>query len=365
MGYLECSMAKPLPRVPPAAAPRRSVSMRDLALPMLLSVSALGLILYFTYEPGAWQTLRASLRPSFFALALVALAAQLLLGGLRLRHISHRLISLRGGIRAQLAWDFMSAVTPSAIGGAPFASLYVARDNDMPVGQATGLMLFSMLMDQVWFATTIPVIFLATASIDIFPPSLGDAGAGGLSFYFVLIMLWAVFFAYATVVRPEIIEKVTGWLMRLKVLRRFEDRVMEEMEKLKAQARVLRGQPLRFYLIGYFLSAGVWLCRYFVVLFIAWSVVPTLDAVEFVFRTIAMWLTALAIPTPGGSGGMEALYMLFLAPLMPKSIAGATLFVWRLLAYHLLIVLGLFLTSHTIREALVSNRDTPAATVPS
>lgn len=340
-----------------ADAPRRSLSARDLIGPVGLSLLVLGGLLYATYEPGSFRLMATALRPGLLVLALGCLGLQLALGGLRLRYIARGLVSFRQGVRAQLAWDFMSAVTPSAIGGAPFASFFVAKDSRMPVGQATAVMLFSMLMDLVWFASTIPVILLATARLDVFPPALGAVGAGTLTTYFLVLLLWVAFFAYATVLRPEVIEKAAGGLLRLRWLRRFEDRVMGEMERMKAQAKVLRGQPLHFYLGGYLYSAGVWLSRYLVVLFIAWSVTPGLAWVEFLLRTGGMWLTVLAVPTPGGAGGMEALYVLFLGPLLPPGFDGPTLLTWRLLSYHLFIVLGLFVTSGTLRTVLAARQE--------
>jgi len=100
----------------------------------------------------------------------------------------------------------------------------------------------------------------------------------------------------------------------------------------------------------------VWLFRYLFLLFLAWSVTPGLAWTTFLFRTGALWLTALAVPTPGGSGGMEGLFVLFLAPLLPPGFSGPVLLVWRLLSYHLFLVLGLFVTSHTIRTVVSARR---------
>lgn len=324
-------------------------------MPLLLSAAVLGGVLYFSYEPGAFGLLASSLRPGLLVLALVALVAQLGFGGLRLRYISHRAVSFRRGVRAQLAWELMSAVTPSAIGGAPLASFFVAKDNGLTVGRATAVMLFSMLLDQVWFALSIPLILVATASIDVFPPALGEVGAGTLTVYFLGMLAWVGFFAYATLIRPEVLERAMGWVTRRRWLRRFETRVAEEMGRMKEQARVLRGQPLPFFVTGVLLASGVWLCRYLVLLFLAWSVTPGLAWTTFLFRIGAMWLTVLAVPTPGGSGGMEGLFVLFLAPLLPTGFAGPILIVWRLLAYYLFIALGLFVTSHVL-HAVVAGR---------
>jgi uncharacterized protein (TIRG00374 family) len=323
---------------------------------VLLSVVALGGILVLTYEPGAFRLLAGAFRPGLLALALGVLALQYAFGGLRLRYIAHGAVPFWRGVRAQVAWDFMSAVTPSAIGGAPLASYFVAKENGISVGRATAVMLFSMLLDQVWFALTIPAILVATIYIDGFPPALGEVGAGTFTAYFLGLLAFTGFFAYATVIRPEVLERAAAWLTRRRALRRFEGRVAEEMQRLTEQARVLRGQPLRFYLIGTLYASGVWLCRYLFLLFLAWSVTPGLAVTTFLFRTGALWLSALAVPTPGGSGGMEGLFLLFLAPLLPPGFDGPVLLAWRLLSYHLFIVLGLFVTTHTIHRAVHARR---------
>jgi uncharacterized protein (TIRG00374 family) len=335
------------------AEAQRPPSIRGLLLPVSLSLAVLAAILYFTYEPAAFRQMAGSLNAGLLALALGTVGLRILLGGARLHYISHGSLSLMGGARGALAWDFMSAVTPSAVGGAPLAAYFVAKDNDLPVGEATAILLFSMLMDQIWFAISIPIILITTAFIDVFPPSLGAAGAGTLTAYFVGMMLWAVFFAYATLIRPEILEKVATAVVRLKWLRRFEGRVRRELVQLRRQASVLRGQPPRFFVVGFLWSAGIWLTRYLTLLLVVLSVYPALESFTFLVRTGAMMLTAMAVPTPGGSGGIEGLYLLFLAPLIPKGIVGPTLLMWRLLAYHLFIAAGSVMTVFAVKRRFV------------
>jgi uncharacterized protein (TIRG00374 family) len=340
-------------------AESRPLSARGLLLPVSLSIAVLAAILYFTWEPGTFREMAQNVNAGLLWIAFGAVGLRVLLGGSRLRYISHGKLSLVRGMRGAVAWDFMSAVTPSAVGGAPLAAYFVAKDNRIPVGEATAILLFSMLMDQIWFAVSIPLILLTTAYIDVFPPALGAIGAGTLSAYFVGMMLWAVFFAYATLIRPGILEQVATWIVRLKWLRRFEGRVRRELVQLRRQAAVLRSQPPRFFVIGFLWSAGIWLTRYLTLLFVVLSVYPLVDAFTFVVRTGAMMLTAMAIPTPGGSGGIEGLYVLFLAPLMPKGIVGPTLLAWRLLAYHLFIAAGSVMTFFAVKRRFLRKNMEP------
>ncbi len=333
---------------PPAGG---GLSARQMAWPVLLSVAVVAVVVGVTYEPDTLR-LMAGINWGVLALAFGMVGLRVLLGGLRLSYISHGHVSLLGGMRGAVAWDFMSAVTPSAIGGAPIASYYVAKDNGLPLGEATAIMLFSMLSDQVWFALSIPVILFATTQIDVFPPEVGAVGAGTLTVYFLFMMGWAVFFAYATVIRPSILESVATWVVRFRWLRRFEDRVREEFVSLRERAEVLRGGSPRFFVTAFGLASGIWMARYLTVLLVALSVVPDLDAVTTLFRAAGMMLTTMVVPTPGGSGGVEGLYVLWLGSVMPKELLGPTLLTWRMLAYYLFIAAGLVLTARMAQRRL-------------
>jgi uncharacterized protein (TIRG00374 family) len=311
-----------------------------MALPIGLSLAALAALLYLTYEPGAFTLMWAALRPGILALAVVALVAQEALGALRLRWVSGGRIPFRKGVRAQLTWDFLSAITPAAVGGGPLASVFIARENRLTMGEATGLMLFVMLMDQAWFVILIPTLLLGGARFRIFPEALGNVGGGTLAAFYLGMLGWAAFFAYATLIRPEVLSRVAHAVVRLRWLRRHEGRVREELQRLRRQARVLRGRPPGFFAAGVAFSAAMWACRYLVMLFVVWSVVPGLDVVKFLLRAGAMWLAAMALPTPGGSGGIEGLYFLFFEPLLPEGFVAPTLLTWRLLAYYLILAVG-------------------------
>lgn len=122
-------LSDPLADTP--AAPRRTPVWRVL-LPVAISLGALGIVFWGTYHPGAFTLVARHFRPDIFALAVAGLGLQFLAGGLRLRHVSGGVLTPRAGIRGQITWDFMSALAPPAVGGAPFAALFVSRENSLP-----------------------------------------------------------------------------------------------------------------------------------------------------------------------------------------------------------------------------------------
>jgi uncharacterized protein (TIRG00374 family) len=344
------------------AEPARRTPAWRVLLPVAISLGTLAAVFWGTYHPGALQAVAASFRPDLFALAVGCLGLQFLSGGLRLRHISGGALTTRAGIRGQITWDFMSALSPPAVGGAPFAALFVSRENRIPYGQVTAVMLFTMLMDQMWFAVAIVGMYVSAVWLPVFPTGLGAAGVGTVAAYLGGVLVYIAFFAYATLVRPELIERVAGFVVRLKWLRRFEPTVRRETRRLGQQARMLRHKPARFYLVGAGYTVLYWVARYGILLTVALTFVADVPDSQFpagsfratlyVIRSAGLWLAGLAMPTPGGAGGIEALAVLYLGPLLPRGFIGPVLLVWRLLTYHTVLVVGVVVAGSVLRQLL-------------
>ena len=71
----------------------------------------------------------------------------------------------------QLSWDFTSAVTPSTIGGAPMAT-YAMTKEGLRLGESTAIILYSVLLDQIWYAIAIQILLVACIYMDVVPPSV-------------------------------------------------------------------------------------------------------------------------------------------------------------------------------------------------
>ena len=331
------------------AAPR--ISFTSIGWSLLLSLAVLAVIGVVTFEP---DTLEQMLRvnPWLLIAAMLTVGMRVFFGTWRLHYVSHGRLGWLDALRAQLAWDFFSNVTPSTIGGGPIAPAYIARDSGIPLGEATSIMLFAMLMDQIWFTLAIPIILVLGFYLEIIPSSLGTLGTATFTLYFVGFTIWVLIFGYSTLVRPHLLERFVDRLFRLKGLRRFHGRVLGMMNQLQDRARTLRTQPLGFYLKGFLLTVAVWLSRYMLVVTILWSVYPVVDKLLVLLRTIALMLGALVLPTPGGAGGIEGLYALLIGPLIPEALVAPTLLTWRLMGYYIFIALGAYLTVHQVQKTI-------------
>jgi uncharacterized protein (TIRG00374 family) len=210
------------------------------------------------------------------------------------------------------------------------------------------------------------VLVIATFFVPVFPPAIGTVGTMTFLLYFVGLLGWVTLFAYVTFFRPEVLEKWLHKVFRIRWLRKYQDRVASEMFAMQERAKLLRSQPPKFFVNGSLLTLMSWTVRYMLVIFIIWSVYDDLDVLLTLARTAAMTLGSLIIPTPGGSGGVEGLYAIFLGPpIMPKFLVAPTLLVWRLLGYYIFIALGGYLTMHRVRAEIRARKRNALTVEPS
>jgi len=351
-------MASSLHRVPPLNAdeadrgevpPSDAAGVRNIVVSLLLSVLVLAGIGYATFDASAFRSLLRYLEPWLLVAAVGVAFARLGLGGWRLSQVSEGRLNIWSGTRGQLAWDFFSSVTPSVVGGGPVAAFYVARDEDIAVGEAAALIFFCVLLDQLWFLVAVPLLVLATFTIDLLPDVAGTVGLWGLMAYFGGLLAWSAIYAYATLVRPRLLVEITSWCFRWPYLRRFRETVMQEMRAYFRRARYLGSRSASFYASGFLITTLAWIARYALVVLVVRSV-HAADTLLLFARSAAMMLLGLIMPTPGGSGGLEGLYALFIGPLMPETLVAPTLLAWRLLGYYLFIVLGAYLFLHHLQQ---------------
>ena len=352
---MSSSESPPTAQSPPSDADpeepaRGDLSVTNVGISLLLSTLVLAVIAYFTFDAAAFRDLVDHLRPLLLFAAVGVAFARLGVSGWRLSYVSGGRLSVWGGTRGQLAWDFFSSITPSIVGGGPIAAFYVAHDQDLTVGESAAFMFFCILLDQLWFVVAIPVLIVSNFYVDLLPAVAGRVGLWGLMAYFGGLLAWAALHAYATLFRPRLLLRLAAWCVSWAPLQWARRRVVTEMRSYVRRARSLGTQRPSFYLAGFVLTGLSWVARYGLVVLVIQSVYENADALALLLRSAAMMLVGLIMPTPGGSGGLEGLYALFIGPLIPASLVAPTLLTWRLLSYYLFIALGAYLFMHQLRE---------------
>jgi glycosyltransferase 2 family protein len=327
------------------------ISTKYILISLGLSMLGMAIVIYMTYSPGVLEHLRLKRMPGLVIAFGVTLLRVWLIAA-KIKFLAEGELTWMGALRVALTWDFASAVTPSTIGGAPVATYTMSREG-MQLGKSTAIVLYGVLLDQFWYAMAVPILLVTGVWFEVIPPEIGFVGAATMIVIYVGLLLYGGLLAYGLLVNPASIKKLVKYVFRLPFLRKFEDKVNEEAENLEEYSHELQKKSPNFILKAFFLSTMAWLCRVALPVIVVLSLLPA-NEILLILRSLAMNLAFLVIPTPGGSGGVEGLFAIFLGPLIDRTaFIGLAVFVWRIITYYISIGLGIMATTWYVNNKVI------------
>ncbi len=334
--------------------PQNFISKKYLFLSIGLSIATMAGVIWYTYTPGVLDHLAPKRLPGL-AIAVIVSFLRIWFSASKIRFLSEKQIGWLASFRVVLAWDFTSAVSPSTIGGAPMAT-YAMNKEGMKLGSATAIVLYGVLLDQIWFALAIPILLIAGIFYEVVPPEIGLVGEASMLLLYAGLLSYAGVLAYGVLINPAAIKKVVLFVFKLPFLRKYRDKIGEEAENLEEYAHQMRKKPASFLFKAFFLSTMSWICRIALATIVVLSLLPA-DEILSLLRSLSMNLAFLVVPTPGGSGGVEGLFVLFQGPLIErKSFIGLAVFLWRIISYYISIALGMMATTWYINRSVVESK---------
>jgi uncharacterized protein (TIRG00374 family) len=338
--------------------PKQYLSKKYLFTSIGLSIATMAFVIYLTYTPGVLEHLKLKRLPGL-VIALVVSFLRLWFAVARIRYLSEKTLSWMASFRVMLSWDFTSSITPSTIGGAPMAT-YALTKEGFNLGQSTAIILYSLLLDQLWFAIAVPILVVSGMFFEVIPANTGVVGHASMILLYIGLLSYAGLMAYGVLKNPRAIKKVVNFVFKLPILRRWKENISEEADNLVEYSHELRKKPPSFLLKAFFLTTMSWLARVALPTIVVLSLIPA-DVLLSLLRSLAMNLAFLIMPTPGGSGGVEGLFAIFQGPLIErKAFIGLAVFAWRIISYYISIGLGMMATTWYINHS-VNNFDTESA----
>lgn len=325
-----------------------------MALSIALSLISMAIVIYLTYTPGILEHLAPKRLPGIF-IAIGVTFLKVYFFAAKIRFLADKTINWMASVRVALTWDFASAITPSTIGGAPVATYAMTREG-IKLGKSSAIVLYGVLLDQFWYALAVPILIVASLYFNVLPDEIGMVGNVTMFMIYSGLLLYGGLLAYGLLVNPPALKKIVEIVFQLPFLRRFADKVNAEADHLVEYSKELRNKPLKFVLKAFFLSTLSWLCRVALPVIVVLSLLPA-NEILLILRSLAMNLAFLIIPTPGGSGGVEGLFAIFLGPLIDRSgFIGLAVFVWRIITYYISIGIGivamLWYVNYSVAEKL-------------
>jgi uncharacterized protein (TIRG00374 family) len=332
------------------------ISYKYMAISIALSLASMAVVIYLTYTPGVLEHLKLKRLPGL-VLAVIVTLLKVYLTAEKIRFLADKTISRMASIRIALTWDFASAITPSTIGGAPVAT-YAMTKEGIQLGKSSAIMLYGVLLDQFWYAMAVPILLISGLYFEVIPNEIGTVGNVSMILIYAGLLSYGVILVYGLLINPSMLKKIVTKLFKLRILRKFADKAQAETENLEKYSAQLRQKPASFVIKAFLLTAATWLTKVALPVIVVLSLLPA-DEILLTLRSLAMNLAFLVIPTPGGSGGVEGLFALFLGPLINRSgFIGLAVFLWRIITYYSSISLGIFAMMWYVNKTVSKKFDT-------
>ena len=319
---------------------------------LLLSLSVIALILYYTFNRDTWYYLtHTPIRYEFFLLAILLNVFSWILWGYRLQVLTNAIdknlhIGLKESTRIVIANLFLALITPALVGGEPLR-IYLLNKDGMKLGGATAAIIGERLIDAVWVLIAAPVAFL------IFKDRLGDSPLtialtiGMIIFIgFLLIILYALR-------NPEKIKSFVFFLNN-KINRLFRKNVdaessgfvsfvEREVDNFHTSMMFFSGEGKKTFLLASFLTIAYWM----VCFMIASMLLMGLGLPPFFLESFAaqmLLIVIVSIPTTPGASGVAELSMTGLYGVVLGTtygyLLGVFVILFRFVTYYMNLIAG-------------------------
>lgn len=315
----------------------------------------MSIVIYLTYTPGILEHLKPKRLPGL-VLAILVTLLKIYFSAEKIRFLADKSINRMASIRIALSWDFASAVTPSTIGGAPVATFAMTREG-IKFGKSSAIILYGVLLDQFWYALAIPILLISGIYFEVIPDEIGLVGDITMFLIYAGLLMYGALLTYGLLINPASLKKILNSIFSWHYLSKYSEKVNTEAINLENYSIQLRNKPISFVLKAFFLSTMSWLCKIALPVIVVLSLLPG-DEILLVLRSLSMNLAFLVIPTPGGSGGVEGLFAIFLGPLIERTaFIGLAVFVWRIITYYISIGLGIIAMFWYVNQTVIKKLD--------
>ncbi|MEL6862967.1 MAG: lysylphosphatidylglycerol synthase transmembrane domain-containing protein [Bacteroidota bacterium] len=340
----------------------KSIRISKIILPIFLGVGVVIYLLWKQFNPDDFAQINWTRHSTLWvAASLGLLIIRHLAYATRLRILSDREFSWRKCIELIFIWEFSSAVSPTSIGGSAVA-LFVLSQEKLSTAKTTTLVIYSAVLDTLFFISTLPILLLLFGPRIIRPgmESLSDLDSWGYTFLgaYTFMAIYGALFFYGLFINPNSMKNMLLVVTRFKYLSRYREWAKTLGQDLIVASKEMARKSWRFHVGGFLSTATAWSCRFFLLNCLIIAFVDTIpitlkEQLVLYSRLETMFVIMAFSPTPGGAGFAEIVFWGFLKDYVPyKGVALIVASVWRLFTYYFYLFVGVIVIPNWIRTIL-------------
>ncbi len=339
----------------------KSIRLSRIIIPVLLGIAVVVYLVWQQFDPEEFAKIEWTSHLTFwFFMSVLLLMVRHLAYAIRLRILSDGLFSWKKCIELIFIWEFSSAVSPTSVGGSAVA-LFVLSQEKLSAAKTTTIVVYSAVLDTIFFISTLPILFLLFGPNIIRPNlnSISDLGGWGVTFIgaYIFMGIYGSIFYYGLLINPNQIKRILVWFTKFGFLKRFKEQAIELGEDIKLTSKEIWRKKWYFHIGAFLATATAWSCRFLLLNCLIIAFVPSTSTDFFTQASLYSRLETMFVimafsPTPGGAGFAEIVFNGFLSDYVPSGISIIIATIWRGLTYYLYLFVGVIIIPNWIRGLL-------------
>jgi len=351
-----------------------SVHPGKIILPLLIGVGVA--VFIFTREGSLKMIPTIHFSPVvLFYLLMAALMIVARITGyvMRLRILSEKKIGIVSCIRIILLWEFSTAIAPFAVGGTTVSLLFLYKAG-VPIGKGTAIILAALFLDELFFVVVFPIVALLVGWESLFQLSHFTAHAIIMNKYvyfalagYCIMLMVVLLIGYSLFFDQQMLKKIIVSIFSIPGLRRWKRGAIRQADDIVTASRHLSNKPFKFWLKSFGATVFSWTSHHLIVNFLILAlvfgikgngtphVVTLVEHVNIYARQLIIWIMTKVMPTPGGSGLSEVIFMEYMKMFIPAGFTSLMTVIWRLFSYYPYLFIGAVILPAWIRASFMGH----------
>lgn len=277
---------------------------------------------------------------------------------IRIRLFSEKFLSWKQSFKVIMLWEFTSSITPSSVGGAAVATVFVHKEG-LSVGKSAAMVILTALMDELFFVIVFPLVALIVGFEKVF--ALNSAVITLISVGYCVKLLLASALIYALFFNPKGFSKIIIGLFSLPILKRWKEGAEHTGRDIIIASDEIKNYKISFWFKSMAATSLSWCSRFLVANSIFAAFFTLSDNVLVFVRQMAMWIPMIIAPTPGGSGFAEYIFTQFLSDVTSSIVltSATTAFIallWRIVTYYPYLIVGTLIIPRWVADKFSKKR---------
>lgn len=288
---------------------------------------------------------------------------------IRVRILTDRDLTWSKAFRVIMLWEFVSAISPSTVGGTAVAVVFIHKEG-ITVGRSTSVVLITSFLDELYFVIMFPLLLVMIKGSNLF---MNNSIMTGRQWYvnelfiaaiigYSIKLIWVLMVGYGIFFNPVGLKTLVVRIFRLPFLRRWKEAAVNAGDEIVNSSRHFSTRGVTFWLKAMFTTFVSWSSRYLVANAILVAFFNVHNHFLIFARQLVMWIMMLISPTPGGTGIAELVFTRYLSDFVPAgpefldSTTMAIALIWRAISYYPYLIIGAIIAPIWINRNFIAGR---------